>query len=123
MSKDSFLLVFFELRSILEGYADRLSVTQDGQEAYSLSGAFSPKWGRELFFASTLVKKNYVSYYLMPVYMYPILLAKISPELIKRMQGKSCFNFKQIDKTLFDELAQLTKQGFELFVKTEFGGL
>lgn len=29
------------------------------------------------------------------------------------MQGKSCFNFTQIDEELFSELARLTRQGFE----------
>ena len=60
-----------------------------------------------------------VSFYLMPVSMYPGLLETISPELKKRMQGKSCFNFKKVDKTLFDELAALTRQGFERFRKEE----
>ena len=61
------------------------------------------------------VKKNYVSFYLMPVYMYPELLKGISPELKKRMQGKSCFNFKKVEADLFHELADLTKKGTEKF--------
>jgi hypothetical protein len=66
------------------------------------------------------IKKNYVSFYLMPVYMYPDLLKNISPELKKHMQGKSCFNFKKIEISLFDELTQLTEQAFERFVKEEY---
>ena len=56
----------------------------------------------------------------MPVYMYPDLLKEISPELKKHMQGKSCFNFKTVEKSLFEELSQLTKQGFERFMKEEY---
>jgi hypothetical protein len=48
----------------------------------------------------------------MPVYMYPDLLDEISLELKKRMQGKSCFNFKAIDDAQVEELARLTAQGF-----------
>jgi len=33
------------------------------------------------------------------------------------MQGKSCFNFKEIDKKLLTELKQLTKAGFDRFKK------
>lgn len=55
----------------------------------------------------------------MPVYMYPEMLDDISPELRKRTQGKSCFNFKTVDETLFDELAALTKRGFERFQQEE----
>jgi hypothetical protein len=48
----------------------------------------------------------------MPVYVFPDLLDSTSPELKKRMQGKSCFNFKTPDPTLFAELALLTERGF-----------
>ena len=61
------------------------------------------------------IKKKYVSFYLMPVYMYPELLEGITPELRKRMQGKSCFNFKRVDESLFEELGALTSRGFEKF--------
>jgi hypothetical protein len=42
----------------------------------------------------------YVSFYLMPVYMYPDLVDGISLELTKRKQGKSCFNFETVDDHL-----------------------
>jgi len=51
----------------------------------------------------------------MPVYIFPNLLENISPTLQKRMQGKSCFNFKRIDPALFQELAQLTARGYEVY--------
>jgi len=50
--------------------------------------------------------------------MYPELLQDISPELKKRMQGKSCFNFKKVEPNLFAELSTLTRKGAEKF-KTE----
>jgi hypothetical protein len=31
------------------------------------------------------------------------------------MQGTSCFNFKKFDEELFQELSDLTKNGFEKF--------
>lgn len=66
------------------------------------------KNGKRLWFGGVQVKKHYVSYHLMPVYVNPQLLAGISPALKKRMQGKSCFNFKAVDATLFGELERLT---------------
>ncbi len=56
--------------------------------------------------------KNYVSFHLMPVYENPSLLEGISLELEARMQGKSCFNFKQVDEDLFSQLADLTEVGY-----------
>lgn len=45
---------------------------------------------KPLFFGAVQVKKSYVSYHLMPVYLEPDLLAPSSSELKARMQGKSC---------------------------------
>ncbi|MFL5778422.1 MAG: hypothetical protein ACJ761_05725 [Chloroflexota bacterium] len=44
----------------------------------------------------------------MPVYAFPELLVDVSPELRRRMQGKSCFNFSRIDEPLIGELEELT---------------
>lgn len=115
-----FPIVFESLKTILKPYAKELTVKTDKPDLYYLDAAYSEKWKKELFFASAQVKKNYVSFYLMPVYMFPDLLKNISPELRKHMQGKSCFNFKKIEKPLFEELSQLTKQGFERMMKEEY---
>jgi len=114
-SQTNFTPVFQQLKSILQPFASKLTVTAYTKEAYSLDGPYSEKWKRNLFFGSAQVKKNYVSFYLMPVYMYPGLLKNISPELKKHMQGKSCFNFKKVEPDLFKELANLTKNSFEHF--------
>lgn len=115
-----FPIVFESLKTILKPYAKELTVKTDKPDLYYLDAAYSEKWKKELFFASAQIKKNYVSFYLMPVYMFPDLLKNISPELKKHMQGKSCFNFKKIEKPLFEELSQLTKQGFERMMKEEY---
>ena len=114
-----FPIVFEHLKNILESFAPKLTITADTSSAYSLDGPYSEKWKKELFFGSTQLKKNYVSFYLMPVYMYPDLLNEISPELKKHMQGKSCFNFKKVEPELFKELADLTKKSYERFQKEE----
>ena len=111
--------VFQGLKSILQPYAPKLNVTADSKDVYSIDGPYSEKWKRDLFFASAQVKKNYVSFYLMPVYMYPDLLKDISLDLKKRMQGKSCFNFRKVDLDLFEELAALTKKGYQRYQKEE----
>ena len=113
----NFTPVFVQLKSILQPFAPQLTITVDTKEAYSIDGPYSEKWKRVLFFGSVQVKKNYVSYYLMPVYMYPDLLDTISPALKRRMQGKSCFNFKKVEPDLFKELANLTEKSFERFTK------
>ena len=116
-AQDDFPAVFEQLKNILKPYANNLTVKTDTSDTYYLDGPYSEKWKKELFFGSAQIKKNYVSFYLMPVYMYPELLNDISPELKKHMQGKSCFNFKKVEPDLFKELEELTHKGVERFRK------
>ena len=107
--------VFKRLKGILEPYAEQLVVKGDQPGNYYLESSYSEKWKKPMFFGSAKIQKNYVSFYLMPVYMFPELLGGISSGLKKRMQGKSCFNFKGVDDIAFAELASLTKKGFDRF--------
>ena len=110
-----FPIIFQQLKNILQPHAKHLTVKTVTPDTYYLDGPYSEKWKKELFFGSVQIKKNYVSFYLMPVYMYPELLKDVSPALKKHMQGKSCFNFKKVEPALFDELAELTRKGAEKF--------
>lgn len=114
-ANSEFPAAFEQLRAILKPYASKLTLKADTPNAYSLDGPYSAKWKKVLFFAAVQIKKNYVSYYLMPVYIYPQLLMNISPELKRRMQGKSCFNFKKVEPKLFAELKELTRAGANRF--------
>jgi hypothetical protein len=116
-AKTDFPAVFEKLKSILEPLAGKLIVKADTADTYYLDRPYSEKWKKELFFGSVQIKKNYVSFYLMPVYIYPDLLKDISPELKKHMQGKSCFNFKKVEPELFEELTELAKKGSDRFQK------
>ncbi len=117
MAENQFDEIFKQLKSILNKYEKTLTLKTSSKDNYCLDAGYYEKYKQELFFGSVTVKKNYVSFHLMPVYVFPELLNNISPELKKRMQGKSCFNFKQVDKKLFEELDVLTKKGFEEFGK------
>jgi hypothetical protein len=115
-----FQQVFEELKSIFKPYAKKMDVLQDTDESYMLNTRFIMKNKQPLYFGGVRKRKNYVSFYLMSVYASPDLLKGMSPELKKRMQGKSCFNFKEIDKRLFSELKTLTKAGATKFSDENF---
>jgi hypothetical protein len=103
---------FRTLRGILAAYDKELLVQVDKPGDYQLaSRTMHDRAGRPLFVAAVQVKKNYVSYHLMPVYALPDLLKGMSPGLKKRMQGKACFNFTTIDPEHTRELTALTKSG------------
>lgn len=110
-----FPALYARLRALIEPYADRLTVTADTPENYSLDAGYSAQYKRTVFFGAVQIKKNYVAYHLIPVYTNPALLDDISAPLRKRMQGKSCFNFTALDDEMLAELAQLTDRGFQSF--------
>ena len=112
---DQFQAVFTQLKAILQPFEPQLIVQADDPGNYSLNTPYAAHPKKELFFGAVQIKKNYVSYHLMPVYVFPALLEGISPDLRRRMQGKSCFNFTKIDHATLAELAHLTARGFEQF--------
>ncbi len=113
--KNNFPEVFAKLKAIFQPYAKKMDVAQDSQTYYLLNTRHIMKNKQPLCFGGVRTGKAYVSFYLMSVYACPDLLRSMSPELKKRMQGKSCFNFKEVDEKLFKELAKLTKAGAAKF--------
>jgi hypothetical protein len=112
-----FLATFNSLKSILKKYENKLHIIADKHSNYGLNAGYDEKRKADIYFGAVQIKKNYVSFHLMPVYTNPKLLEGISPELKKRMQGKSCFNFKVINQVLLSDLSELTKKSFELYKK------
>ncbi len=118
--KNNFDKVFARLKAIFEPYVKKMDVTGDGETCLMLNTRYIMRNKQPLCFGGVKTGKRYVSFYLMSVYASPDLLKGMSPELKKRMQGKSCFNFKEVDEKLFKELARLTKAGAAKFSDGKF---
>jgi hypothetical protein len=105
-----FQAVEARLRRILEPYRDQLSVTTEGPGGMvlELPGYEGKPWG---YVAGTKIGRAYVSFHLMSVYTDPELMRSMSPELRRRMQGKSCFNFTKVDEPLMTELEAVAAKG------------
>src|SRR5215472_13818122 len=86
-----FQTVFEKLRNILKMYERRLVVLHDEPGNYYLNTPYCEKFKKELCFGAATIKKNYVSYYFMPIYGCPQMVEGFSPGLKARMQGKACF--------------------------------
>ena len=112
-----FPAIFSALHAILAKHEPLMRVVHDKPGNYHLDAGYSEKWKRDVFFGGIRQNKTYVSFYLMPMYMHPELLKKVSPELKKRMQGKSCFNFTDIEPAHLKELDGVTKKGYAGFIK------
>jgi hypothetical protein len=95
-----------------------MDIAQDTDRMYMLNTRHLLKKNYPLMFGAVRLGKNYVSYHLMSVYASPDVT--MSPELKKRMQGKACFNFKEVDERLFKELTKITKEGAKRFSNEKF---
>ena len=114
-TETNFPPVFARLRATLIDNTPGAFIGKEGPECLALYTRQTQTPKPYEWFAGVEIKKNYVSYHLMSVYVYPDLVEDISDALRKRMQGKACFNFKTEDDALFAELAAVTRAGWERF--------
>jgi hypothetical protein len=112
---NAFKTTFAELKTLFTPYVASLTVTSDTATNYMLDGCFSAALNRAMFFGGVRSGKNYVSFYLMPVYTNPELMGRISDGLRRRLHGKSCFNFARPEPELFEELRGLVRTGFDRY--------
>ena len=114
-----FAEIFAALKTVMKKHERTLFVLKDAPQEYTLVTKSNSNRGQPMWFGSVRAGKAYVSYHLMPLYYNPDLNAQISPALGKRKQGKTCFNFKVVDKELFEELKTLTQAGVDNYRKRE----
>ena len=102
---------FAALRTLMLENAPGMVVAKDGEGGLMLNAPWPhPRKPREpMFFGAVRPGKAYVGYHLMPLYMNAPMLARVPEGLRKRMQGKTCFNFRTADPALFAELETLTR--------------
>ncbi|MGB8264719.1 MAG: hypothetical protein WCE44_00145 [Candidatus Velthaea sp.] len=103
------------LVALIDPYVDRLRLVPSSSMAcYTETKGKSYK-GSGMMFAAVRDGKAYTSYHFFPLYLWPEMIDELSPALRKRMQGKTCFNFRAVDTVLFAELRELTERGFERY--------
>ena len=112
--------VYAALHKILVQYAAKLDTKRDDGIELWVDTRHLQKNKKPLFFGAVQLRKSSVSFHLMPIYLKPDLLDSVSPELRARMQGKSCFNFKDSEPKLFKELAALTKSAYASYKEQGF---
>ena len=113
-----FASAFAVLKPVLAEYSNRLAVKADTSVEYTVvtksASPFPQHKGQPMYFGSVRLGKAYVSVHLMPLYMSPVLVKTISPALKKRMQGKTCFNFKtDPEPEMIAALTRLTEAAFQ----------
>lgn len=107
---DEFPIVFADLRDLMTKAAPGMIITDETATNFTLKTAWiEARTQQPAWFGWIAIKKSYVAYHLMPLYSLPALNKLVPPSLETRRQGKTCFNFKKVDKALFADIRQLTK--------------
>jgi len=122
VAEHEFVEVFGRLREIMSEHAGHMDVVADEAARYRLNTRHVRKDGYVLMFGAVEIKKRYVSYHLMPVYLAPPEVLPISDQLRRRMQGKACFNFTRIDESILAELSELTRRSVSVVGSSPFTG-
>lgn len=103
--------VFAALRALVSPYSDGMIVRADVPDNYYLEEDWSgPK---PQMFAAVQLKKSYVSLHIFPVYCHPELIEDGYAQMRARMQGKSCFNFKNVEQIPTEEVVALLQAAHE----------
>ncbi|HET9839807.1 MAG TPA: hypothetical protein VFR84_16390 [Candidatus Angelobacter sp.] len=121
LSKPDLAPVFSALCRMLDSFVGEDVTAQAGPPGdYHLEIPSILHRKKPIYFAGLRTGKNYVSFHLLSLYYNPDLMKSMSPALKKRMQGKACFNFTQIDPGCFAELKRLAEAGLKKFKSEEF---
>jgi len=70
---------------------------------------------KEVFFAGIITQKSYVGFYFMPVYVAEEIKLFFKPNLLKLLNGKSCFHIKNLTPEIMDSVQDALRIGFELY--------
>ena len=106
---DEFPAIFATLRSLMLEAAPGMVVTNDTPTNFTLKTPWiEARTKQPAWFGWIAIKKSYVAYHIMPLYVLAALNDAVPPSLEKRRQGKTCFNFKKADPALFEDLRALT---------------
>ncbi|MCR6627685.1 hypothetical protein [Pseudoxanthomonas mexicana] len=106
---------FVALRGLLLPYRSELEVIHDDPGNFYANCLRPGATGKAQFFAAVKTSGRKHLFHFMPVYDFPELLDNISPDLRRRMQGKSCFNFDKLDPILLEELAGIIVSGTQRY--------
>ena len=120
MSEKNKETIFRTLKGILGVYSKTLDCTDDSEDTYNLYTKHLMKNKKPLYFGGVKINKAFVSYHLMPLYVYPELINTINGELKKLLKGKSCFNIKSLDDEILNELISLIETCYTKYVSDDY---
>jgi hypothetical protein len=118
--------IFNKLKSALKKQSPPMVCTKDKADCYELIGNKPVPYGSRkkivpgIYFASTVARKDMVSFYLFPLYYHEKEFAKLAPTAMKCLKGKTCFNFKKEEQVIDKEIDALLEKGAAMWKKSGY---
>jgi len=96
------------------GVRQKKSVQLVVPKPVAIPGAYGGK-PVDLQLAAAILQKSYVGFYLMCIYTHQEMKKKLSPALLKLLQGKTCFYVKNMDGALERDIEAALQLGTECY--------
>jgi hypothetical protein len=124
--------LFEDIKKTLEKHSEGLSAKSEiiGSQtkllkpSYHLYGtkkvSLFNKKPQQTYIGGVIKQKNYVSFYLSPVYSHPELRKEVDPELVKFLKGKSCFNINKYYADLLKNIDEILSIGIKKYKDLEW---
>ncbi|MHA2104186.1 MAG: hypothetical protein ACW981_12225 [Candidatus Hodarchaeales archaeon] len=118
--------IFLGIKKVLEKRSEGLTATEKyidsntkDKHSFHLYGnkevSLYNKKPQKTYIGGVIQQKNYVSFYLLPVYSHPELKKNIDPDLKKYLKGKSCFNITKADENLLENIEEALDMGIKKY--------
>lgn len=116
-------MIFRQVVSLLQPYANRLEIRENTPEQYELwtkhsfrSLSMNPKNKRGILFAGALIMKKHIGLYLYPLHINPDLSAAIHEAIRPFWKGNSVFQFrKPLSDLIMVKFTQLLDEGWHYY--------
>jgi hypothetical protein len=119
LSQKELAEIYRGLKIILKRYEGPFQPKVDGDSSYDLWSfkdlVIAGRKRKEVFFASIVIRKTYVGFYYMPIYIDVGLKDVFKPELMKLLKGKSCFYIRDLSPDIASQIEEALKIGYELY--------
>ena len=109
--------IFNRLKASLKKQCPPMVCTKDTDACHEIIGNAPVPYGSTkkivpgMYFASAVARKNFVSFYFMPIYYHQKDYAGVCQTLLKSLKGKACFNFKKVEQIDTKELDVMLAKG------------
>jgi len=119
VKNEALLPLFAEVKTLLEPYAQRLTVRRDDPGYYDLWSekdlVVAGRKRKEVNFAGLVIQKSHVGFYFMPFYADQDLREVVGPDLLATLGGKSCFRLRRLTPELEDQIETALAAGWRLY--------